>query len=161
MREDVGFRASGRRDDFDEGECVARGEGVAVRGDDGSGHFQAQEQARRYEGLISQCRVVQGPTDLNHLVRSVTVPPNHPPVRRHFTAPQPPQPQEGPDGQPLPLDPAIAAVSTPDRKRIGRRVNPHRPVAERAAGPEERDRRRQARQHPDQGAARRDEEGML
>lgn len=73
--------------------------------------FQAQEQARRYEGLTTQCRAVQGPTDLAHLVRSVTIPANHPPVRRHFAAPQPPPPQEGPDGQPIPVDPAITAVS--------------------------------------------------
>ena len=60
--------------------------------------FQAQEQAKRYDGLTSQCKLVQGSSDLMHLVRSTTTPSNHPPVRRHFAPPQPPPPPSQTDG---------------------------------------------------------------
>lgn len=110
LRDHVGFRPARRRNDFFQGKLAQRK--IRHRGffPKSSRCFQAQEQSRRYEGLTSQCRAVQGSTDLAHLVRSVTMPANHPPVRRHFAAPQPPPPQEGPDGQPLPVDPAVIAV---------------------------------------------------
>ncbi|KAK6640081.1 hypothetical protein RUM43_008358 [Polyplax serrata] len=58
---------------------------------------RAHEQVKRYDGLTCQCKSVQGRSDLSNLVRSVVIPSNHPPVRRHFAAPQPPAPQsEGP-----------------------------------------------------------------
>ncbi|XP_075235389.1 SH3 and cysteine-rich domain-containing protein isoform X1 [Lycorma delicatula] len=63
--------------------------------------MRASEQAKRYEGLSSQCRTVLPPQDLSHFVRSLSPLPPHPhPTHRLrlFTPPQPPQPPDQPDG---------------------------------------------------------------
>ncbi|RZF34440.1 hypothetical protein LSTR_LSTR012191, partial [Laodelphax striatellus] len=61
---------------------------------------RATDQAKRYEGLSSQCRTVQAPADLNQFVRCLSPLPSHPHPShrlRLFTPPQPPPPGDGMD----------------------------------------------------------------
>lgn len=59
-------------------------------------YLQAVEQAKRYDGLASQCKTVSGTQDLTYFVRSLPMPPNaHRIPRKIFAPPQPPQPVEG------------------------------------------------------------------
>ncbi|XP_017768866.1 PREDICTED: uncharacterized protein LOC108557011 isoform X2 [Nicrophorus vespilloides] len=64
------------------------------------------EQCRRYEGLVSQCRNVNGTSDLAHLARSWPAPQGRAPImKRLFVPPQPPPPPETEeDGPSMPIN---------------------------------------------------------
>ncbi|XP_018568029.1 uncharacterized protein LOC108908470 [Anoplophora glabripennis] len=65
---------------------------------------RAMEQCRRYEGLVSQCKAVSGPSDLTHLARALPTPTGRGPVmKRIFVPPQPPPPPDPVDGEPQDL----------------------------------------------------------
>lgn len=58
--------------------------------------FQAVEQARRYDGLASQCKSVSGLQDLGNLARVLPVPPNALKIpKKAFAPPQPPPTADG------------------------------------------------------------------
>ncbi|XP_049823029.1 uncharacterized protein LOC109597113 isoform X3 [Aethina tumida] len=62
---------------------------------------RAMEQCKRYEGLVSQCKMVSGPADLSHLSKSFPAPTGRGPVtKRIFVPPQPPPPPDPVDGEP-------------------------------------------------------------
>ena len=62
--------------------------------------FKAVEQAKRYEGLSSQCKNVSGQQDLSNFARILPFTPNLLRVpKKIFAPPQPPAPVDGEESQ--------------------------------------------------------------